>query len=238
MKKNNISSRNKSFNNDPYVRESHNCYSYFLNLHSDKAENVCKNELNIENYCRRSQPGYASGFPSLKKRDFTCSEIVKRTLADNPKMFKTTRNKKCPNDYYKGAVVVAPETDYHYYRLNDEGVWTHKPGYKPSTFLDASNNIIRDPKVASRNYGKELNYTDFCGYTCVPRNPMLKHMKMDSIPPEKIEEKVKKEFKIEQHNKTLKEKVKEIIVKNKRLRTNEQKYKKTKKWKKFKKIKK
>jgi hypothetical protein len=175
-----VLARNDSFNKNRYERESHNCYSYFLNLHSKKATEICKNELNVENYCRRSQPGYASGYPVLKPKDFTCKEIVKRTLDDNPKMFKVKRNKSCPVDYYKGAIVVAPGVDYHYYRLNDEGVWTHKPGYKPSTFLDAKNNVIKDPLTADRNYGPELNYTDFCGYTCLPRNPLLKHMKMNT----------------------------------------------------------
>lgn len=176
----NISARNRSFNESRYERESHNCYSYFLNLHSNKATEICKNELNKENYCRRSQPGYASGYPSLDRKDFKCKTIVKRTLDDNPKIFKIKRNKSCPPNFYKGAVVVAPGVDYHYYRLNDEGVWTHKPGYKPSTFLDAKNNVIKDPLTADRNYGDDLNYTDFCGYTCVPRNPVLKHMKMNT----------------------------------------------------------
>jgi hypothetical protein len=175
-----ISAQNRSFNTKRPVRESHNCYSYFLNLHSNKATEICKNEINVENYCRRSQPGYASGYPPLQKKDFNCKEIMRRTLDDNPKMFRTTRKKSCPVHYYKGAVVVAPGVDYHYYRLNDEGVWSHKPGYKPSTLLDAKNNYIKDPYTANRNYGPELNYKDFCGYTCVPRNPLLKHMKMNT----------------------------------------------------------
>lgn len=181
MNKINVSSRNRSFNTIQPVRESHNCYSYFLNLHSNKATKICKNEFNKENYCRRSQPGYSSGYPVLEKKDFNCKEIVKRTLDDSPDMFKISQNKKCPKKYYKGAIVVAPGVDYHYYRLNDEGIWTHKPGYKPSTFLDAKGNIIKNPKTASRDYGPELNYTDFCGYTCVPRNPYLKHMSMNTI---------------------------------------------------------
>lgn len=179
-KRKNVSAQNRSFNQKQYVRESHNCYSYFLNLHSSKATEICKNEFNRENYCRRSQPGYASGYPALKKKDFNCKTIVKRTIDDNPKMFKVKGNKSCPPDFYKGAIVVAPGIDYHYYRLNDEGIWTHKPGYKPSTYLDAKNNVIKDPKTADRNYGPELNYKDFCGYTCVPRNPLLKHMKMNT----------------------------------------------------------
>ena len=32
-------------------------------------------------------------------------------------------------------------------------------GYKPTTVLDAANNVITDPKKADRNYNKKLNYT-------------------------------------------------------------------------------
>lgn len=170
-----VSLYDKSYNEDTYVRESHNCYSYLLNLKSEAAKKLCAKELKYNEICRRSQPGYAAGFPSLKVKDFNCPEIVKRTLADNKSIKRSTFEKKCPADTYKGAIVVAPGRDYHYYRLNDEGYWTHKPGYKPSTAYDAKNNLIQNPELASRDYGS-LNYKDFCGYICVPRDPSQKHM--------------------------------------------------------------
>jgi hypothetical protein len=74
--------------------------------------------------------------------------------------------------------VVAPGRDYHYYRLNDEKVWTHKPGYKPSTYLDSKNKIIRDPELASRDYGDTFNYKYFCSFVCVPKDPSKKRMRM------------------------------------------------------------
>jgi len=170
-----VSLHDKSYNEDTYIRESHNCYSYLLNLKSEAAKNLCIKELKYNEICRRSQPGYVAGYPSLKVKDFNCPEIVKRTLADNKSIKKSTFEKRCPADSYKGAVVVAPGRDYHYYRLNDEGYWTHKPGYKPSTAYDAKNNLITNPEKASRDYGS-LNYRDFCGYICVPRDPSQKHM--------------------------------------------------------------
>ena len=103
---------------------------------------------------------------------------MKRTLSDNPNIFKTTREYKCGPSHYKGAVVVAPGRDYHYYRLNDDNVWSHKPGYKPSTYIDSKNKIITDPEYASRDYGGTLNYKDFCGFVCVPRDPTKKRMRM------------------------------------------------------------
>jgi len=72
--------------------------------------------------------------------------------------------------------VVAPGRDYHYYRKNDDNIWTHKPGYKPSTNLDSNNNFIFNPRKANRDYGGTLNYKNFCGYLCVPRDERIKRM--------------------------------------------------------------
>ena len=174
----NLSSKDDSYNRNKYIRESHNCYSYFLNLKSRNAYELCKKNFAKENMCRRSQPGYASNYPSLKTEDFKCPNIMKRTLDDNKNIFQVTKDFTCGSDYYKGAVVVAPGRDYHYYRLNDDNIWTHKPGYKPSTYYDACGNIITDPEKAVRDYGGTLHYKDFCGYVCIPRDPKKKHMQM------------------------------------------------------------
>ncbi len=176
---NSPSSANHSFNSNKFIRESHNCYTYFLNLKSLKAYQQCKKDLGKYNYCDRPQPGRRAGFTQFKKEDFNCNEVMKRTGADNPKMITLKNiNESCPRGFYKGAVVVAPGRDYHYYRLNKEGYWTHKPGYKPSTAYDSKGRLISDPKTANRDYGGTLNYKDFCGYTCLPNNPYLKDMSM------------------------------------------------------------
>jgi hypothetical protein len=106
---------------------------------------------------------------------------MKRTIADSPAIRRTTSTKKCKSNEYKGALVVDPGVDYHYYRLNDEGYWSHKPGYKPSTHYDASGILVTNPEKANRNYGK-LNYKDFCGYFCVPRQPTRKRMQYKARP--------------------------------------------------------
>jgi len=171
-----IFSDNNSFNLNPYVRESHNCYMYFLNKKNDEVVKLCKKDYPKHKICRRAQPGYVSGYPILKKIDYKCPNIMERTLADNPNIYKTGENKKCIPTHYKGALVVAPNRDYHYYRENDDGQWTHKPGYKPSTLVDSNNNVILNPRKAARDYGGTLNYKDFCGYLCVPRNENTKKM--------------------------------------------------------------
>ena len=178
MPKLTLNSKDQSFNINPYLRESHNCYSYFLNLKSRDAYNLCKKNFSKQNICRRSQPGYASNYQSLVKDDFKCPTIMKRTLDDNKSIFQVTKEFDCGPEYYKGALVVAPGRDYHYYRLNDDKIWTHKPGYKPSTYYDACGNLILDPEKAARDYGGTLHYKDFCGYMCIPRDPKKKQMKM------------------------------------------------------------
>ncbi len=172
-----ISSRDDSFNNRFFIRESHNCYTYFLNLKSKEAFDLCRIDFKNYNMCRRAQPGYLSGYSKMQKKDFSCPVIEERTLKDNPNIYKLNSIKdSCKPEFYKGAMVVAPNRDYHYYRLNDEGIWSHKPGYKHSTIYDSENNIIIDPKLAARDYGSTLNYKDFCGYYCVPRNSSYKNM--------------------------------------------------------------
>ena len=174
-----LSKHDKSFNTNPYVRESHNCYTYFLNMKSQSAVDLCIKDYKNHNMCRRAQPGYVSGHKVLKKTDYTCPIIEQRTLDDNPNIYKiSSNNMDCKPQYYKGALVVAPERDYHYYRQDDDayGYWSHKPGYKPSTMRDSDGNLIRDPKKAARNYSNGLNYKDFCGYYCVPRSTDKKFM--------------------------------------------------------------
>jgi hypothetical protein len=174
-----LSKDDKSFNTNPYVRESHNCYTYFLNMKSQSAVDLCIKDYKNHNMCRRAQPGYVSGHKILKKTDYTCPIIEQRTLDDNPNIYKISSNDMdCKPQFYKGALVVAPERDYHYYRQDDDayGYWSHKPGYKPSTMRDSDGNLIRDPKKAARNYSSGLNYKDFCGYYCVPRSTNKKFM--------------------------------------------------------------
>ena len=83
---NSPSIRNHSYNNNKFIRESHNCYTYFLNLKSLKAYQQCKKDLGKYNYCDRPQPGRRAGYETFKKEDFNCNEVMKRTSADNPKM--------------------------------------------------------------------------------------------------------------------------------------------------------
>ena len=60
------------------------------------------------------------------------------------------------------ALVMAPGYDYHWYRLDNNGMWSHKPGGWLATNRDASGNLISDPRTCNRG-----PYTTFCGCYCV-----------------------------------------------------------------------
>jgi hypothetical protein len=176
-----LSSKDMSYNKNIHLRESHNCYNYFLNNKSINAIKTCKNiDYEREGSCRRPQPGYAAGMKLMTTKDYTCKTIKNRTQRDNPSILDATEKETCKKGYYKGVLVVAPKRDFHYYRLNDDGVWSHKPGGTKTSVVDSNNKPILNPRLAGRKYGKKgsLNYTDFCSYFCVPRDSSKKRMMM------------------------------------------------------------
>lgn len=141
----NIPSYTPSYWNDGgTVQFNNNCYNYSNNKRTDTF----------------AQPGRAAGamYTSL-----TCPEVTSGALADGLDPLPPSGD--CPKGfcrkYAKLALVVAPGWDYHWYRLDKNGMWTHKPGGTPATNLDNSGNPITNPETADRG-----PYTEFCGYFC------------------------------------------------------------------------
>lgn len=59
-----------------------------------------------------------------------------------------------------------PDLDYHWYRQNPDGTWSHKRGWSEVTNLDAFGEIIYDPQICNRNYNM-YDYAVFVGYYAV-----------------------------------------------------------------------
>ena len=77
------------------------------------------------------------------------------------------RNERCPAGSYKVALIVG--SDYHWYRQNPDGFWSHKPGGTEVTNVDEQDNSIIDPQYAEWND----RYKKFIGYFAVtPWNNM------------------------------------------------------------------
>lgn len=128
-----------------------NCYAYMLNTSTYSGHKL--------------QPGELAGkvFTSL-----TSSSIISASKLDMPylnKSLRTSTYSEVPGyREYKVALVIAPNYDYHWYRQDADGGWSHKRGLTAIDFRDASGNSIRNPQTADRNYGNGLNYSTWGGW--------------------------------------------------------------------------
>ena len=66
----------------------------------------------------------------------------------------------CSPGTYKVALVIDNGYDYHWYRQNPDGTWSHKRGDTAVTDVDASNRIIWNPDTANKYYTEGANYID------------------------------------------------------------------------------
>lgn len=142
-----IPSYTPSFWNDAgQIQYNNNCYNYSNNKRTDTF----------------AQPGRAAGsmYTSL-----SCPSVGPAADADGVEPVPASGN--C-NPWWrfwrredKLALVVAPGWDYHWYRQDRNGMWTHKPGGTQATNLDNSGNPISNPELADRG-----PYVNFCGYYC------------------------------------------------------------------------
>jgi len=156
--------------NNPIYQEKNNCYSYAI----QNRDSSRKTKL---------YPGEYSNLPRVKQQmdTYTCDVFENRLFLDLPGMFVTDYESKCPCDYYKIAMVLDNDKnnkDFHFYREDSNGLWSHKPGSNKVVRTDAKGNIIKNPFTADRNYAKNndngYNYNDTCNFYCIPYNHSLK----------------------------------------------------------------
>lgn len=126
------------------VQFNNNCYNYGNNKRTDTY----------------AQPGRASTGTAAS---MACTDVYNAALADG--LEAVPASGVCPAGKDKVALVVDPGTDYHWYRLDSDGMWSHKPGGTQATNLDGSGNTISNPETADR-CGSWPCYTDFCDYMC------------------------------------------------------------------------
>ena len=180
------------WNNILGLQETHNCYIYALNEQVDKIINACKNLCfkeckysdknlcnkkdtcpNLSSKCRKWKP-QPGRFRNIYTSDYTCPDMVYRTIADNPKSYISSFNEDCKKGFRKISVVVNPGDGYHYYRRNRSrgGVisWSDKPGSTPVGQVDSNGKIDINPLRMPRNYPGNP-YPEFCNFMCIPKGP-------------------------------------------------------------------
>lgn len=130
------------WNNTSVILQNNNCYNYANNRRTDTF----------------AQPGRASGnmYTSL-----TGSSVGAGAVSDG--LEPTTAAATSPSGKTKLALVIWPGWDYHWYRQDSDGRWSHKPGSTAARNTDDSGNIITNPETANRG-----PYTVFVGYYFTP----------------------------------------------------------------------
>ncbi|WP_318663340.1 RHS repeat-associated core domain-containing protein [Treponema sp.] len=151
-----------------------NCYAYAFNLQSNPLTGA-EFDNGFDGPGFAMQPGMFSNLPCNRDVINNPAKLVETIKQDAKALnytFKETElNSPVKEGNWKVALVIAPtdkngNCDYHWYRLNEGGTWSHKPGMYPVTNLDGNGvtgKIITDPKTANRNNGS-LEYTIFVGY--------------------------------------------------------------------------
>lgn len=166
------------YNQNPLVRKTHNCWAYGLDV-LDPAQLIqC---VGKSSSCRLMyhQPGGTAGRATeLRTTTGRSCPVVERLMrVDVPAIKRSTYKARCPRGSSKIAMVVDPGEDYHFYRQDSDGMWSHKDGANEVKRFDAEGQPIWNPKTAARDYrprGSFLNYTDFCGYYCAPRRQTIR----------------------------------------------------------------
>ena len=158
------------YNKHEGVKNAQNCFAYAFDYR--RLPKKC-----TKDYCPASfpQPGLKSGYPKWSKvKGKRCPDLLGRLFGDVPDLKMTSFENRCPKNYSKIALVVDEDEDYHFYRQDSNGYWSHKPGATDVTHIDGTGRPIYDPQLASRKYQQSgLHYDEFCGYLCAPRSRRL-----------------------------------------------------------------
>jgi hypothetical protein len=119
-------------------------------------------------------PGDTSGLGDMSPSD-ACDAVMEGAIADGanePQVPDAGGDPVCAEGEVMVCVVVAPDdsggtADFHWYRDDGDGTWSHKPGYTAVSDVDAGGDEITDPETADRDYG-DINYSEYCGCLCIP----------------------------------------------------------------------
>ena len=131
-----------AWNDGGPIQSNNNCYNYACDIQNGTF----------------AQPGNAGGSP-FSTTD--CAAVGAGAVADGLAPIDCDE-KECSECCHIGALVIWPGTDFHWFRRDRDGNWTHKPGSTPARNTDNSGNIITDPRTADRG-----PYTVFCGCFCI-----------------------------------------------------------------------
>jgi hypothetical protein len=141
----------QQWNGSAHVGLNH-CYNYATDVMTDNA----------------ALPGEGSGKACCPTdASVTCAKVGAAAVSDN---LQATAGVTTGNPAHAHFVALALEPagtsgrDFHWYRRDCNGFWSHKVGNSPARNVDESGQPIVDPQTCDRG-----NYTVFCGFfVCDP----------------------------------------------------------------------
>ena len=148
------------------VESTTNCYIYALNLPMDPYTG--------SNYISWDyiQPGRLGGNIQIKERlhcpfktEVVIDAVKKDLAAIGMEIVESTFDEVREGNWWKVALVFDNSTrifsrgDYHWYRQNMDGTWSHKQGNGPVRNTDDSDKVITNQETCDRG-----RYTVFAGY--------------------------------------------------------------------------
>jgi hypothetical protein len=125
------------------IQYNNNCYNYACDIPTGTF----------------AQPGRATG---NQYTTLDCTQVGSGAQSDGLVSVDCNGGCGCRDCCHQIALVIWPGVDFHWYRKDRDGRWSHKPGGSEARNVDNSGNLITDPRTADRG-----GYTVFCGCYCV-----------------------------------------------------------------------
>ena len=147
------------------IRKNTNCYTYALDLRKNPITNkFFKDWDHIQpgNICDRQHKSiYFSQFLQ-KHNEYKIKKFIKYVREDckylKYQIRKSSLIEKRNGGWWK-VVLYFELGDYHWYRQNNDGTWSHKIGSQKVSNKDKNGEIITNPEKCNRGY-----YNKFIGY--------------------------------------------------------------------------
>jgi len=136
--------------NVPTVQPHNNCYNYA----NDQITNTF------------AQPGRAHGKPIST---LSCGGVQPSAVADGLAAVGGFGAPLGAGQGWYVALVIWPGRDYHWYRQDNVGCWSHKPGQTAARNVDNAGAAISDPRTCNRG-----PYSDFCSYMRTTRSVVIR----------------------------------------------------------------
>lgn len=129
-------------------------------------KNNCYNYANNKVTNTFAQPGRAHG---KQTNVMACPNVQKAAQADGLVPVASFNPVLPKGKGWYVALVIWPNADYHWYRQDSVGCWSHKPGQTAARNVDNAGKAIADPKTCNRG-----PYVNFCTYMVTRAGVVIK----------------------------------------------------------------